>query len=270
MEYAARIAPEIDRLVLGVNRAADDRVRDEIAGMAARLGLDHPAWLKHYAEFLLAGALTEDLARTRLPYARSDAILERIETWRRLELIAGPSESIAATPLLVPLLDRVLDARADVGREFWADASQFEPTAGLVEQVVAGIPEQFGLAYAHHRLPLPSDPYLALHRRLTTLRYVRSQAHVAAWRDRDLTRTEILAMTALWHGTAPDPGEGLDGLARRNLALADGSGLTVDGVRMRQQIEADTNRTTEPVFLSIDEDERENLLVGLAQLPGSA
>jgi hypothetical protein len=270
MEYAARIAPEIDRLVLGVNRAADDRIRTDVAEMAAELGLDHPAWLKHYAEFLLEGALTEELAVVRLPYAADDAIAERLDTWRRLGLVAGPSGGIAATESLVPLLKRVLDARAGVGRAFWADAPQFASTADLVEQVVAAIPERFVLATAHRRLPQPADRFLGFHQRLTTLRYVRSQAHVAAWRSLDLTRLEIVAMTALWHGTDADPGAGLDGLARNGLALADGSGLTVDGVRMRQQIEADTNRTTEPVFRSLNEDDRENLLVGLAQLAAGA
>ena len=270
MEYAARIAPEIDRLVLAVNLEAGDRTRDDVGRTAADLGLDHPAWLKHYAEFLLAGALTQELAVLRLPYASADAVAERLRVWRRLELVTGPPEAIEATPRLVPLLRTVLDGRAAVGRELWSNVPSFGSAADLVEQVVAGIPERFRLAAAHRRLPPPADECLAFHQRLTTLRYVRSQAHVEAWRSHDLTREQITTMTALWREEAHEADVGLDQLVERGLAFADGSGLTVEGARMRQQIEADTNRTTEPVFLSMDEDDRENLLVDLARLPGTS
>ena len=270
MEYAARIAPEIDRLVLAVNSDASDRTREDGGRLAAELGLEDPAWLAHYAEFLLAGELTQELAVVRLSYASVDAVAERLEVWRGLELIAGPPEGIEATPRLVPLLRTVLDGRASVGRELWSSVQSFGPAADLVEQVVAGIPERFRLAAAHRALPPPSDEYLAFHQRLTTLRYVRSQAHVEAWRSHDLTGEQIKTMTALWREEAAEGAPGLGDLVARGLAFEDGSGLTVDGARMRQQIEADTNRTTEPVFLSMDEDDRENLLVDLARLPGSS
>jgi hypothetical protein len=266
MDFAAHIAPVIDRLVLAVNTAAEAESRPAVAGITVEIGLDTPELLKHYADFLLAGRLTEDLAVRRLPYHPEDVVRERVATWRQLGLIAPAENGLGAA--LVPLLHELLDGRRRVAEALWQDQPASDGALHGTGLALAAVPAEFELAIAHRDLPETSDPHLRLHDRLTTCRYVRSQAHAGAWRARGLDRPEILALTAVWHGTGSEDGSALASLAERGLLDLSRTSLTTEGRRLREEIESDTNRTTAPMFDAIGGPERTALADSLAALPG--
>ncbi len=266
MEYSARIAPDVDRLVLAVNTISGSEAGASLRQMADAVGLQDYELLKHYAEFLLAGRLSTDLALRRVPYQPPERVRGDLAAWQRLGLVEGASEALVATRALHPLLEAILESRAAVATRLWAESDYFPAAAGLIGAVSGRIPAQYVLAAAHAALPVPPDRYLGFHHRLTTLRYARSHAHVEAWRSRGLDRTEIMVLTALWHERPPEPAEAVGRLGSRG--LIEGGSLTVAGLRLRQEIEAATNQHNAAVFASLDEDDRENLLVSLAMLPG--
>lgn len=269
MTFAARIAPEIDRLVLAVNTASGEASRPRIAELTARIGLDSPALLKHYAEFLLADGISEELMVIRLPYQPAEAVRERVATWKRLDLVVdGGGGSLQATDPLVPLLEQILAERREIATGLWSRHDVLDDALAGAGEVIAGLPEHFRLAVAHRRVPDPDDPCLRLHHRLTTLRYVRAQSHVEAWRGRGLERQEILALTSLWHGKVPDDGPVLAELAERGLVDLSAPALTEEGTQLREAIEEDTNRATEPVFAKLTATQQQVFAEALTDLPG--
>ncbi|HEY5684251.1 MAG TPA: hypothetical protein VIY70_02665 [Acidimicrobiia bacterium] len=267
MEFAARIAPEIDRLVLAVNTISGSESGRTLDELASALGIGDHELLKHYAEFLLAGRLTPELAVRRVPYQPRERVERDIATWHRLGLVEDSDGLLGARPRLVPLLEAVLAGRTAVATRLWS-ANDFLPAAlDLAGKAAGRLGGQFVLARAHQDLPAPRDRHLRLHHQLTSLRYARSQAHAEAWRAAGLVRAEILALTASWHGRPAADTATVERLIERGLAFEDGA-LTVAGMRLRQEIEDATNHATAPAFETLDDDERENLIVSLAMLPG--
>jgi hypothetical protein len=124
------------------------------------------------------------------------------------------------------------------------------------------------VAATHRTLPAPEDPYLRLHSRLVTLRYVRQHDHVEAWSAHGLTAAAAVAMTALWQGEDVDASAGLTELVSRDLASEDPPALNDAGRRMRAEIETDTNERAQAIFSALGEDETAEFLAVLRRLPG--
>jgi hypothetical protein len=124
------------------------------------------------------------------------------------------------------------------------------------------------VAAVHRALPAPEDPFLRLHSRLVTLRYIRQHDHAAAWLGEGLTAPEILALTGLWNGEDLAPGEGLSKLVDRGLASDDPAALTDAGRNMRAEIEADTNDRSQMIFSALGEKQTAEFLTVLRRLPG--
>ncbi len=262
MSVIKSIAAEVDRLVLAVNGAAGVASGDEIARMATSLGLSTPALLKHYAEWFLTVGITEEIAVLRLPYAADGAVTERVAEWRSLALVADRGDGrLVAAPSLRPLLGHYLDARATAAAEWWAEAPAFEAAHAAVQTVVAGIGPDLAVAHDHASVPAPERLPLALHQALTTLRYARSAAHVAAWKEAGLGRDDILALSSLWQGEEVTRGS-VDRLVE--MGFADEAGITEEGRQARTYIEAATDRRNAPLFDVVDTDA---LLEGLRELP---
>lgn len=238
--------------------------------MAQDLGLERAGALKHFPEFLLGGGLDESIAIARLPYRPDGATVADIEAWRRLGLVDGPPGAMVATERVKPLLQLMLATTRDVAASLWdAYPGVVDHATESVTQVIDEITDNFFVVAAAHRsLPLPEDRFQRLHRRLTTVRYARARAHVAAWRSKGLDRDEIEVLTALWHDGEVQPGPVVSALVDRGLVAADGSRLTAAGVELREAIEALTNATVEPIFSKIGEAERERLIGSLVVLPG--
>lgn len=264
MTYEADLAPIVDRLVLSVNTAARAETDAAVDAMARQAGLESAELLGHYAEFLLAGRLTDDLAVGRLHYQSSAHVLGRATAWEAAGLITRKGDRAGATAALAPVLEAILDARRVVATRLWSGHDQVGTAFELLGLILQSLPAEFVLAVEHAALPDPEDPFQALHQRLTTMRYVRSHCHARAWRARGLHRHDIMAMTALWHGQAVVAVPG--GLTEKD--LADRSGLTEQGLAMRLEIEADTNTCNAPALEVLDDQARHRLLTALSALPG--
>jgi hypothetical protein len=265
VSFPAEIAPVVDRLVLAVNTASRAESKDRIAAHCAQVGVDSPEFPGHYAEFLLAGRLTEDLAVARLHYQAPERILGAVTGWEQSGLTVRTGDRLASGPELGGLAEAILEARRMVADRLWSEHTEGVNAANeLIAHMLTNLPAHFVLAVEHAALPAPADPYRRLHQQLTTMRYVRSQCHAEAWRSRGLHRDDIMAMTALWHGatleTVPPT------LLERQLGTADG--LTDQGLEMRRSIEDETNIANAPAFDPLDAAARVSLFEALQSLPG--
>jgi hypothetical protein len=253
-------------LVLAVNTAGRAESKEQIAAHCAEVGVDSPEFPGHYAEFLLAGRLTEALAVARLHYQPPERILAAVTGWEAAGLTVRTGERLAAGPALGGLAGAILEARRVVAVRLWSDHADRVATANrIISNMLGHLPEQFVLAVEHAALPAPGDPYRRLHQHLTTMRYVRSQCHAEAWRARELHRDDIIAMTALWHGGTLDTVPPT--LLERGLATVEG--LTDRGREMRLSIEEDTNTANAPAFDPLDTATRRTLAETLTALPGT-
>lgn len=247
MTFEADIAPVVDRLVLAVNTATRAEAHDAFEAIRAEEGIESPELPGHYAEFLLAGRLTEQLAVARLHYMDPDRISTTLATWAARGLTIADGERLAAAPGLARLASTILDTRRTVATRLWdGHLPEVERAIGVISPMLGHLPTRYLLASEHAALTPPADPFQRLHQHLTTMRYVRSQCHAEAWRARGMHRDEIAAMTRAWH-------EGR--LEGEDLAL-------------RLDIEADTNTCNAAEFEPLDTVARSDLLAALTALPG--
>ena len=262
---AAEVAPEIDRLVLAVNQAVDDARLSDAAGDRA---LD---WitLSQLGDFMLAGVLTEDIAALRSPYRPRDVVLGRLHDLEQQGLIERRGPAMAATDELRPLIETMLEARADAAASMWRGCEDDVDQASATAQKLGGlVSDDHTVAAAHRMLPAPDDRYLRLHSRLLTLRYVRQHDHVEAWGAHGLTAPAAVVMTGLWQGEDVAPGAGLTELVSRGLASNDPPELTDAGRHMRDAIETDTNERAQVIFAELGDDESAEFLAALRRLSG--
>jgi hypothetical protein len=259
------VAPEIDRLVLAVNDAVDSARLSEVAGDRV---VDWMV-LNQFGDFLAAGVLTHQIASSRSPYRPREVVRGRLHELLEQGLVEHRGPALAATDELRPLIRAFMDARADAAATLWRghedDVDQASRTA---QELRALASDDHIVAAAHRALPAPDDPYLCLHSRLVTLRYVRQHDHVEAWLAHGLTAAAAVAMTALWQGEAVDASAGLTELVSRELASDDPPALTDAGRRMREVIEADTNERAQVIFSALGENGTAEFLAVLRRLPG--
>ena len=251
--------------MLGVNEAVDNTRVFEAAGDRV---VD---WLvlNQLGDFLLAGVLTTTIVTARTPYRPREVVRARIHELLEQGLIEHQGPALAATDELRPLIEAARAARADAAATMWRgqedDVDQASQTA---HELAALASDDHLVAAAHRALPAPEDPFLRLHTRLVTLRYVRQHDHMAAWQSRGLTPPEIIVMSTLWGGDDVAPDEGLAQLVARGLATDDPPALTDAGQSMRAEIESDTNERSQAIFNALGENETAEFLAVLRRLPG--
>ena len=262
---AAEVAPEVDRLVLAVNNAVDQARLAEAAG-------DHVLdWmlLQGVGDFLVAGVLTEEIATLRSRYRPRDVVLSRLRELEQHELVERRGDALVANDELRPLIETMMDARADAAATMWRGHEDDVDRASQKAQELGALASDDHLvATVHRTLPAPENPYLRLHSRLVTLRYLRQHDHAEAWLAHGLTASEIVVMTGLWNGEDVASGEDLAQLVTRGLASHDPLALTDAGQSMREEIEADTNERSQRIFSALGEDETTEFLAVLRRLPG--
>jgi hypothetical protein len=259
------VAPEIDRLVLAVNDAVDS------ARLSAAAGDRIVDWMvvNQLGDFLAAGALTQQIATSRSPYRPREVVRARIHGLVEQGLVEHRGKALAATDELRPLISAFMDARAEAAATMWrGHEDDVEHASRTAEELRALASDDHIVAAAHRTLPAPEDPYLRLHSRLVTLRYVRQHDHVEAWVARGLSAAGAVAMTALWQGETVDPSVALDELVSSGIATDDPPALTDAGRRMRTEIEADTNARAQVLFTALGEHETTEFLAVLRRLPG--
>jgi hypothetical protein len=259
------VAPEIDRLVLAVNESVDNARLLEAAGDRA---VD---WMvvNQLGDFLSAGALTRQIATSRSPYRPQEVVRGRLHELVEQGFVEHRGKALGATDELRPLIRAFMDARAEAAATLWRghedDVDQASRTA---QELRALASDDHVVAAAHRALPEPDDPYLCLHSRLVTLRYIRQHDHVEAWSAHGLTAAAAVAMTALWQGETVDASAGLTELVSRELASGEPPELTDAGRRMRAEIETDTNERAQAIFSDLGDRETAEFLAVLRRLPG--
>jgi len=271
VEIAREAAPEIDRLVLSVNRGVGPKHGGRLLELARECGLETLELLPHFGDFLRAGKLTRDLATLRMRYMPPGRILSRLDELEGKLLIRRSDSGLVATPALQPLLEALSAAEADVAAEMWADHHDDVTTVTpLARRLVEAASDDHVVAVVHRTLPEPADPYLLLLVRLVTLRYIRQHDHAMAWHSHGLTAPEMVTMTELWHDQFGDEsGHGLTRLVAAGLAEADPPRLTSAGHEMREAIEGETNRRSQETFDVLDPGAGEALIAALRRLPGT-
>lgn len=271
MGVARDAAPEIDRLVLSVNQAVGPKHGPRLLSSAGERGLDSLRLLPHIADFLLAGALTSELATLRMRYSPPDQVLERLEELEQKQLIEPGGGGWIATPPMRQLLEEVVAARAEVAAEAWNEHDDAVTIAARLAQVVGLTATSDHLvAVVHRTLPEPADPYLLLYNRLVTLRYVRQHDHAEAWLNRGLTAPAAVVLTNLWKRKEVEvPSDGLSELIALGFADSDQPTLTAGGRQAREAIETDTNRRAQATFDVLDDQDEASFLDALGALPGT-
>lgn len=269
MSTARTAAPEIDRLVLSVNRAVGPRHGPQLQALAAEVGLDSLEMLPNLYDFLAAGRLTPELARLRLRYAPGEAVEQRLGEFRDKGLLEEWEGSTGASPVFRPLLDALATARAEVAASAWSNYPDLVATAADAAATVASATsDDHVVAVVHRDMPEPAELEARLFHRLTTLRYIRQHDHAEAWLRRHLTAAEMVAMTELWHGESIDGDHpGLAGLEAKGYT-EDGS-LTDQGRQVRQSIEDDTDALAQASFDVLEPVSATALMDALRRLPSA-
>lgn len=264
--FPARIAPQIDRLVLGVNRQVGPRHGRVLEAIAIELGLDSLKLIPHFADFLLSGPLRPEIAEARLPYSAPGEVHSRLDRFVQLRLLDDTERGLEATSRFRPLLIASVAAREDVIDSTWKGVSTTEIDS-LISRVIEAVPDTYRVAVAHRSLTPASAPLLCFYDHLVTLRYIRQHDHVAAWQSEGASADAMKVLTPLWRREAPpEPGPRWEQLEAAG--LVEKGSLTERGRRFRERIEVETNRRSASTWSVLDEGEREELLAALSMMPG--
>ena len=269
MGTAREAAPEIDRLVLSVWNPGPER-SGRLAELARDRGLESMELLPHFADFLLAGALTSELATLRMRYRPPSRVLARLDELKAMDFISQGENGLAAGPTMRPLLEALLEARAEKAAESWGDDEDVATATEGAGKIGYAATVNHVVAVVHRTLPEPADPFHRLEHRLLTLRYIRQHDHAQAWLARGLTAPDMVLMTELWQNKQPaDPRDGLARLVELGLAEADPLRLTDTGREVREAIETETDARAQQAFDVLDGPAATRFLAALQRLPGT-
>lgn len=269
MDTARRAAPEIDRLVLSVNAAMSARHGQRLLSRAEEAGLGNLYLLPHLGNFMLAGNLTPQIALARMRYAPPEMVSSRLDELEGKGFLIPGDTGLGASPELSVVLEAVNETVADAAGETWADHEDDVAEASAAAELVGdAATDEHEVAVAHRMAPEPADPFLRLHQRLVTLRFIRQHEHANSWLAEGLAAADMVVMTPLWNEEeveAPTPRLIELGYVDERLLR-----LTEAGREVRQRIEDSTNRGSQWVFDVLDEEAANRFLSALARLPGVA
>lgn len=270
MGIAREAAPEIDRLVLSVRNLGPERTA-RLAELAREQGLETMELLPHFADFLLAGVLTKELATLRMRYWPPSRVLGRLDELKAKHLIIQGESGLSATSAMRPLLEALLAAQAEKAAELWRDHDEDVATATeIAGEIRDAATVDHVVAVVHRGLPEPTDAFHRLEHRLLTLRYIRQHDHAEAWLARGLTAPGMVLMTELWQTShLSEPDDGLARLVELGFVEADPLRLTVTGREVREAIEAETNERAQQSFDGLDGPSATRFMAALRRLPGS-
>lgn len=269
-DYAAAIAPHVDRLVLAVHRQPRVHHADEIEAWRAEVGLDAPGLLINLRPFVVDGVESRELLERLHRYQPSHELERSVRAAVDAGLI---TDEVRATPKGVELAARLTELQRTTINELWAGADAITALVDPLTAVVDGLPDRYHgepfaltLAFASLDRPKPPGPYL-VHHLLTVLRYLRADAHSEVLLEAELSEGEAARLDRAWReleGTEhPDP---LPDLVLRGLVTADGD-ITEDGRTYRVAIEHETNSVAGSAWDALDESDRAAVLEHLGSLP---
>lgn len=282
--YAATIAPHVDRLAVAVHGLA----RPAAGELLREFGLTSAGILVDARALLLAESITLDDLATIERYAPREALAAALEEHVRQGLLERDDDAeaslYACTTRGRDLLLRLTELQGAAITALWsghaAGLGALEAAATRVADYAAGtLPlDQYPAFRAQHAAPAPlgaTQAHLLL-TRLTMLRYLRADAHAAAWSAQGLDAAPAGALTRLWCAATPPGSDDLSGAASALEALRErGLAEQVDttwrsteaGRALRETIEQETNRRAAPPWAILDDGERAAFLAGLEALP---
>ena len=270
MDLVSDIAPEVDRLVLSTNGRVSGEHGDRLLDVARRNGLNSLALIPQLAPFIAGGRLTRDLAAVRMRYLRPDRLVARIDELAESGLLQPVGEAWQAGPELAVVLREWGGALRQVTNEEWGgQAETVQAASATARRIGEAASDEHAVAVVHRGLPEPGDPYLRLHQRLVTLRFIRQHDHAEAWLSYGLTAGQMVVLTELWHGNGVDDSDVVDELNRRGYVDSGPVRLSAEGKAVRDKIEDETNRRNAERFDLLPPAEAESFLAALRRLPGS-
>jgi hypothetical protein len=235
-EYAAAVAPEIDRVRIAI--AGEMRAR---TAEFADTGVTPPtlgtfAMLRNLPPSRRASRVGLDEVFIYQPRDATAAALAELET---AGLIWSDASEVGLTAAGVAVVDRLLGISDEVVTQLWAGADlDFVRLRSIANNALRAAAADGGLAFgvvAPLYEPAGRTPAGGFAEALTPLRFHRFDAHIAAWRGAGLSLDQVQA-------------------------LASGD--------QKDAIEADTNARASTPYVALSENERDELLQALRNLPG--
>lgn len=285
--YAAEVAPHVDRLAIAVHKHGRPAAQEVLRGF----GLSGAGVLIDARAALLAEPITLDDLTVIARYAPRAALSAALDEHVRQGLLTrddAGTPSYACTMRGRDLLLRLTELQGQTITVLWAVRAAELPALAAAatrigDRAAAVLPLDLYPAFrGQHAAPAPlgGTPAHLLLTRLTTLRYLRADAHTLALEAHGLEGTQAHVLTALWRAAEPLAPRDITGepdavdaalaaLLRDGFAEGDGDHwrLTPAGRRRRDEIEAETNRAAAPPFAALDAAERGAFALGLANLP---
>lgn len=257
-ERAAVTAAEVDRVVIGVHQSVTDEARSRVRNAVSALGLESIAYWSDLTVFMVAGRLTNDVVRDRFRYAapRAEAAISALRERGFIDEAGRPSASFRS------VIDVVDSRRTATAGDLWASSAHL--TALAADAAVMLRRGAGPLVEPYRALNEPDDAVGLLWHRLIGLRYLRADAHAAAWLDAGLTAAQISGLTTAWRGGQVESPQ--RELVDHGFLSAAGT-ITEAGAQLREGVEADTNRRSEPCYQAIGHRSWTGWMAAMAELP---
>jgi hypothetical protein len=276
--FVSAVAAEIDRVVVrGHERAADFHdMPPAVTQMTA-----FPQLLSSAAIVLLDRPMTRaDVARI-IPYTPSALVDGLVDNNIAEGVVSERDGPVELTDRGRAAAEGIVFVQEAAFAELWSAAAHEVKTVGsLLTRAVdrartveaPRTPSNFTLFAAHCDRPTEDGKVLRL---ITSVRYWRSDAHARAIAEADLRPFEAHALNRLWdaHRGVNRIGQGFDRPGQKGVAslearrLAESGAITREGVELREEIERETDRLTAPIYDSLDESSRDQLLTAISALP---
>ena len=261
VKRAAATAAEVDRVVIGVHRSVSDQAKAHARDAVAAVGLRSIEFWADLSVFMVEGRLTDEVVLARFRYSTKSAVAA-IAGLRKRALVGDGGRP---TDPFRSAIDVVESARVATAADLWQPSKHLAAlAAGAAVMLRRG---QGPLVEPYRALTEPADVVAALWHRLIGLRYLRADAHAAAWGDAGLTAAEVVDLTAAWRGQSvesPQPA-----LRDRDLTSSSGA-ITETGAQLREDIEAATNERSETSYQGLDSRAWAGWMAAMAELPPQA
>jgi hypothetical protein len=274
-EYAATIAPYIDRLFIAGHAAARPHARR----LLTELNVERPGPLIDLRALLLRpqGMIFPE-AQAVERYVSLEALrlaLELQVEQGTLDLQDGAWKPTTRGGAVLEGLTEALEHGLE--RLWGSDEAVVREAHDLAAMATDSAAQSVSLtrypAFAAKRssmLPCEASPSFRLWTQLDALRYLRADAHAAAWQETGLNAAEAATLTDLWRGVR---GLAIDStvssLHARGWAEATKEGLQISarGRTAREEIERRTDELNAPAYVALSRSQGDRLLELLAMLP---
>lgn len=284
-EFAAAVAPHVDRLAIAVHPRAGRR--DEIREAAERLGIRNGSAMVSFRTLWLAGPVTREELASIVRYVDPGFLPAALYAGVEEGLLEGAEGVYRAGARAREFLDVITAVQGEVVDELWIGHDDaLEALTDASRRVIAGAAtergaEQWPAFTAMVRYePAPTlTPAHAFLEAVTVLRYLRADAHALAIDKGGVDLADAGTLSAIWYDErgavqggrpAPPDSAALLRLAAQGLVEEQVSvwSLTETGRTTRERIEATTNELAGEPWRVLTADERARWLTDATALPG--